>query len=70
MKTLFSSSVLGFALSAAVSSAAYAQGGGTAQGQEKAMQDCFEKHAGLMAKPAVKNSRDCWWTHRHLMQNP
>ncbi len=35
---------------------------------EPAMQDCFKKHAQLMAKPAVKNPRDCWRTHGHLME--
>jgi len=34
---------------------------------EGAMQDCFNKHAQLMDKPAVKNVRDCWRVHGHLM---
>ncbi len=34
---------------------------------ESAMQDCFNKHAQLMDKPAVKNPRDCWRMHGHLM---
>ena len=34
---------------------------------ESAMQDCFKKHAQLMDKPAVKNPRDCWRMHGHLM---
>ncbi len=35
---------------------------------EAAMQDCFNKHAQLMSKPAVKNPRDCWRTHGYLME--
>ena len=35
---------------------------------ESAMQDCFKKRAQLMDKPAVKNPRDCWRMHGHLMQ--
>jgi len=34
---------------------------------ESAMQDCSKKHAQLMNKPAVKNVRDCWRMHGHLM---
>ena len=34
---------------------------------ETAMQDCFNKHAQSMSKPAVKNPWDCWRTHGHLM---
>jgi len=34
---------------------------------ESAMQDCFKKHAQLMDKPAVKNVRDCWRMHGHLI---
>ena len=34
---------------------------------ESAMQDFFKKHAQLMDKPAVKNVRDCWRMHGHLM---
>jgi hypothetical protein len=34
---------------------------------ESAMQECFNKHAQLMDKPAVKNPRDCWRMHGHLM---
>jgi len=34
---------------------------------EAAMQDCFNKHAQLMDKPAVKNVRDCWRMHGYLM---
>ena len=36
-----------------------------AAANESAMQDCFDKHAQMMQKPAVKNLRDCWQTHRH-----
>jgi len=35
---------------------------------ESAMQDCFNKHAQLMDKPALKNPRDCWRVHGYLMQ--
>ena len=35
---------------------------------EAAMQECFKKHAQLMDKPAVKNPRDCWRMHGHLME--
>ncbi len=34
---------------------------------ESAMQECFKKHVQLMDKPAVKNPRDCWRMHGHLM---
>ena len=39
-----------------------------AAADEAAMEDCFKKHSQMMHKPAVKNVRDCWQTHRHLMQ--
>ena len=70
MKTLFSAAILGLAFSASTFSsiALGAQSTDAVQAQEKAMKDCFEKHAGLMAKPAVKNLRDCWRTHGYLMQ--
>ena len=35
---------------------------------ESTMQDCFNKHAQMMDKPAVKNMRDCWRMHGYLMQ--
>lgn len=35
---------------------------------ETAKDDCFKKHAQIMSKPAVKNPRDCWSTHGHLME--
>jgi hypothetical protein len=35
---------------------------------EAATQECFNKHAQLMDKPAVKNVRDCWRMHGHLMR--
>ena len=39
-----------------------------AAANESAMQDCFNKHSQMMHKPSVKNLRDCWQTHRHLMR--
>ena len=58
-------------LSAAFGAGAFAQQGaqgtGAEQAREKAMKDCFDKHAGLMQKPAVKNPRDCWRTHGYMM---
>ena len=39
-----------------------------AAANEAAMEECFNKHSQMMAKPSVKNLRDCWQTHRHLMQ--
>jgi len=60
MKALITSAIVAIAFaSPAVSLAAQS---------ESAMQDCFNKHAQLMAKPAVKNPRDCWRTHGHLME--
>jgi len=35
---------------------------------ESAMQNCFNKHAQLMEKPALKNMRDCWRTHGYIME--
>ncbi len=32
------------------------------------MQDCFNKHSQLMEKSAVKNLKDCWYTHGYLMK--
>ncbi len=32
------------------------------------MRDCFQKHAQLMEKPAVRNLVDCWRTHGYLMK--
>lgn len=59
MKTILSAAVLvvAFASSAALLAAQ----------SESAMQECFNKHAQLMDKPAVKNPRDCWRVHGHLM---
>ena len=37
----------------------------TKEAIEKSMKDCFEKHGGVMPKPAVKNERDCWRVHGH-----
>lgn len=59
MKALLTTVTLVFAFAFAAASLA-------AQ-SEVAMRDCFGKHAQLMDKPAVKNVRDCWRTHRHLM---
>lgn len=39
-----------------------------AAANEAAMEECFKKHSQMMDKPAVKNVRNCWQTHRHLMQ--
>lgn len=60
MKRLCGAVVVAIALGA--SAAAFAAA------NESAMQDCFDKHSQMMHKPAVKNLRDCWQTHRHLMQ--
>ena len=70
MKTLFSAAILGIAFSASVlfSTALGAQTTDPLQAQESALKDCFKKHAGLMAKPAVKNVRDCWRTHGYLQK--
>ena len=60
MKRLYGTLVVAVAVGA--SAAAFAAA------SESAMQDCFNKHSQMMDKPAVKNLRDCWQTHRHLMQ--
>ena len=39
-----------------------------AAANEAAMEECFNKHSRMMDKPAVKNIRVCWQTHRHLMR--
>ena len=59
MKALFIAATLVFAFA---SSAAL-----LAAQSDSAMQDCFNKHAQLMDKPAVKNVRDCWRMHGRLM---
>ena len=56
-------------VTAVISAIALASFGVSAVAQsESAMQDCFDKHAQLMDKPSVKNVRDCWRMHGHLMQ--
>lgn len=60
MKAMLPIAVLGAAF--AVSTLALAA---TDPALEKAMQDCFKKHAGLMDKPAIRNPRDCWRVHGH-----
>ena len=35
---------------------------------ESAMEACFQKHAQMMDKPAVKNMWNCWRMHGYLMQ--
>ena len=57
------STVVAVALCAAFSAGAFAQDNAAAQTREKAMKDCFEKHKGLMDKPAIRNPRDCWRVH-------
>jgi hypothetical protein len=58
MRAILSAAVVGAAF--AVSTLALAA---TDPALEKAMQDCFKKHAGLMDKPAIRNPRDCWRVH-------
>ena len=53
---------LALAIALGASAAAFAAA------NEAAMEECFSKHSQLMHKPAGKNIRDCWQTHRHLMQ--
>jgi hypothetical protein len=31
---------------------------------------CFQAHAQLMEKPALKNWVTCWRAHRYLMERP
>lgn len=31
--------------------------------------ECFQKHNRLMDKPSVRNERDCYRAHRHLIEN-
>ena len=57
---------LEIALAAAIALAS--SGISLAASNDAAMQDCFSKHGQLMAKPAVKNARDCCHTHGYLMQ--
>jgi len=59
MKTLLAAATLAIAIT---SSAAL-----LAAQSESAMQNCFNKHAQLMEKPALKNMRDCWRTHGYMM---
>jgi hypothetical protein len=58
MRAILSAAVVGAAF--AVSTLALAA---TDPALEKAMHDCFKKHAGLMDKPAIRNPRDCWRVH-------
>ena len=39
---------------------------GAASPSPEAKQICFEKHAKLLSKPALKNLRDCWQAHGYL----
>lgn len=34
----------------------------------KQMDECFQAHAKLMDKPAVRNRISCWMAHGHLMR--
>ena len=36
--------------------------------RSKQMDECFQAHATLMEKPAVRNRVNCWMAHRHLMR--
>lgn len=36
--------------------------------RSKQMDECFQAHAQLMEKPAVRNRVNCWMAHRHLMR--
>ena len=69
MKKLFFASIAGLALS--LSAVAYAAAAPTESEQPlraKRMEECFQAHASLMDKPAVRNRVNCWMSHRHLMQ--
>lgn len=35
--------------------------------RSKQMDECFQAHAALMEKPAVRNRVNCWMAHGHLM---
>ncbi len=37
------------------------------QAKQKAMEECFRKHAQLMSKPALQQLQPCWQAHGHLM---
>ena len=36
--------------------------------RSKQIDECFQAHAKLMDKPAVRNRVTCWMAHRHLMR--
>ncbi len=58
--------IVGLALAAlALPLTVVAQETSAAQALEQAMKNCFEKHKGVMEKPAVQNPRDCWRVHGH-----
>ena len=54
------------ALSAAALGLSAAHAGAQTESRAEQKQACFDKHASLMSKPAVKNLQDCWRTHSYL----
>ena len=67
MKKLFLVSIAGLALT--LSAVAYAATPTQTDQALRArqMEACFQAHAALMGKPAVRNRVNCWMAHRHLM---
>lgn len=71
MKKLMYGAIVGIAFTlSAVAHAAIDPSAGSEQTlRSKQMDECFQVHATLMDKPAVRNRVNCWMAHRHLMQN-
>lgn len=69
MKNLLFGTIAGIVLT--VSAVAHAATGTSTDSEQalrsKQMDECFQAHATLMEKPAVKNRINCWMAHRHLM---
>ena len=69
MQKLFIGSIAGLALT--LSAVAHAAAGAPTESEQalraRLMEECFQMHASLMEKPAVRNRANCWMAHRHLM---
>ena len=70
MKKLFFGSVAGLAIT--LSAVAYAAAAAPTESEQalraRQLEECFQAHASLMEKPAVRNRVTCWMAHRYLMQ--
>lgn len=70
MNKLVLGTIAGIALS--LSAVAYAVTDTSTESEQalrsKQMDECFQAHAKLMDKPAVRNRVTCWMAHGYLMR--